>query len=113
MNKPIWLVRAGRTGHQENAALEHNLVAIGWEDLGDLTDIEDRDELIELYEETYLEDKARAISNMANQIWRFAKEIQIGDYVVLPLKTEPVIAIGQVTGPYEFNTKITDEVRHI
>ena len=113
MNKPIWLVRAGRTGHQENAALEHNVVAIGWEELGDLSKIREKDELIELYESNYSELKARAISHKANQIWRFAKEIQIGDYVVLPLKTEPVIAIGQVTGEYEFDTTIAEEVRHI
>lgn len=113
MSNPIWLVRAGRTGHQENAAIENNLVAIGWEELGDLSTVNDRQTLIELYGETYIEDKARAVSNMANQIWRFANEIKIGDYVVLPLKTEPVIAIGRVTGPYEFNKAIADEVRHI
>lgn len=113
MSNPIWLVRAGRTGHQENAAIENNLVAIGWEELGDLSTVDDRQTLIELYGETYIEDKARAVSNMANQIWRFANEIKIGDYVVLPLKTEPVIAIGRVMGPYEFNTAIADEVRHI
>jgi len=113
MSIPIWLVRAGRTGHQEEVAIDNNLVAIGWEELGDISSVADKESLLSLYNQIYPGEKPRAVSNKANQIWRFAKEIKIGDYVVLPLKTEPVIAIGQVTGEYEFNSTISDEVRHI
>lgn len=113
MSTSIWLVRAGSKGHQEEAAIGNGLVAIGWGELGDISTVTDKESLIQLYNKVYIGDKPRAVSNKANQIWRFANEIEIGDYVVLPLKTEPVIAIGKVTGAYEYNLNIAKEVNHI
>jgi restriction system protein len=45
----LWLVRAGRHGEQEQGALEYNVVAIGWNEFSDLSDIKTRDELAGLY----------------------------------------------------------------
>ena len=39
------------------------------------------------------------------QIWPFAREIKKGDLVVLPLKSQPAIQVGEVTGDYQFDPK--------
>ena len=45
----LWMVRAGAHGEQEQAVLENNIVAIGWNEMPDLRNITDRDALKKLY----------------------------------------------------------------
>lgn len=48
----------------------------------------------------------------ANQLWRFYREIQIGDLVVLPLKHARVIAVGRVNGEYGFRPDVSADAPH-
>lgn len=108
----LWLVRAGRHGEQEQGARENNVVTIGWNDFPDLSEIKTRDELWELYWQVYPSAQKRAAANEVGQIWRFIHEIQKGDLVALPLKTQSAIAIGNVEGEYEYK-KLTENIMHI
>jgi restriction system protein len=110
--KPIWLVRAGRHGEQEQAALEKNLVAIGWEELGDISQLNNKEDLVKLFQTTYPAEKPKATTNKANQVWRFKTEIEIGHLVVLPLKNEPAIAIGKIKSDYKFTKNLGTEISH-
>lgn len=92
----IWLTRAGSNGEQQELCLSKDLVTIGWTDLPDLSSLEDREELKTIYRRINPNDKPGAVNNRAGQIWTFAKRIKVGDLVVLPLKDEPLIAIGEV-----------------
>jgi restriction system protein len=40
----LWLVRAGEHGEQEQAALQHAVAVIGWNELRDLSSIKTREE---------------------------------------------------------------------
>jgi restriction system protein len=44
------------------------------------------------------------VLNWVSQVWPFAHEMQKGDLVVLPLKTQPAIYIGEITGDYRAET---------
>ena len=106
------MVRAGSYGEREQDALDGDFVTIGWNELPDLAAITSRDSLKQLMEEEYSDDKKRAIANYTGQVWAFYKRIQIGDLVALPLKTQSAIAIGRITGPYEYRTNLGDEIHH-
>jgi len=108
----LWLVRAGKYGEQEQGALENNVVTIGWNELPDLSDLKNRSELAELYYQAHPTAKKPQVANEVGQIWRFAHEIQKGDLVALPLKTQSSIAIGKVEGEYEYK-KLADNIKHI
>lgn len=108
----IWLVRAGSHGEHEQNCLENNIVIIGWEELGDIQNIKDKGELIKQFEQTYPNQKPKARLNKANQVWRFRNEIKIGDLVVLPLKSEPSIAVGKVISGYKYTTKYGADAGH-
>lgn len=112
-SKAIWLVRAGRYGDQEQAALDNNIVTIGWNDLGNISDFQSKEAFLELFETTYPNEKPKAIINKANQVWRFKNEIEIGDLVVLPLKQEPSIAMGEVISNYKFTEDLGSDIKHI
>ncbi len=45
----IWLVRAGKYGEQEQTALDKGIVIIGWNELPDLSAVNDRETLATLY----------------------------------------------------------------
>lgn len=107
----LWLVRAGRHGEQEQGALDNNVVTIGW-DLPDLSNIKTKEELAELYSRIFPDAKKNTAANEVGQIWRFVHEIQKGDLVALPLKTQSAIAIGEVKNGYEYK-KLTDNIEHI
>jgi restriction system protein len=104
----IWLVRAGKDGQREEMALQKGLAIIGWEDLSNLSAVKKREELAELMRETYPDESPNALINWTGRVWAFRDRIQSNDLVVLPLKTRSAIAIGQVTGPYQYVTEGKD-----
>ncbi len=109
-----WVVRAGREGEEEQYNLDHSVVSIGWYDFEELDSMTDREEFGERLEELYPEGNTRSARD---QLWRFAKEISIGDFVVMPQKRpelgrERLIAIGRAVGPYEWDPTQPESVRH-
>ncbi len=108
----FWLVRADKHGEQEDGVLKNNIVAIGWNDLPNLSKIENKEELKKLYTEVYGPNSKMHFANVVGQIWRFVKEINKGDLVALPLKRKSGIAIGEITGDYEFR-EIAPNIKHI
>ena len=108
----LWLVRAGSHGEQEEGALANNVVTIGWDELPDLSGIKTREELAELYNRIYPTAKKMEIANYVGQIWRFIHEIQKGDLVALPLKTQSAIAIGKIESNYEYK-ELANNIKHI
>jgi restriction system protein len=108
----LWLVRAGRHGERENLALEKGLAVIGWEDLPDLSGVKTREELHNLLDKTYPEEKRKTLLNWLGQIWLFLKEMQQGDLVALPLKSRSAIALGEVTGSYQYRSDLPEDAKH-
>lgn len=43
-----------------------------------------------------------AVATCAGMLYRFCHEVQIGDYVVYPSKSDRMINIGEITGDYEY-----------
>jgi restriction system protein len=108
----VWLVRAGPYGERETLALEQGLSVIGWEEMGDLSGIDSRQDLEELVRTTYPDAGKGRVANWVGQLWAFRERIQVGDLVVLPLKKQSAIAIGNITGPYAFRSDLPADTRH-
>ena len=83
--------------------IEGGFVAIGWEELGDLTPLlGDREAAKAALADTYWTAKVGAIPVWAGVIIRFTSEMQIGDYVISPNKADSTLSFGKVTGEYYF-----------
>ena len=108
----LWLVRAGKRGEQEEFALNNRVAVIGWDDLPDLSQVQTREELYNLLEETYPEIQRKAIISWLSQIWPFVREMQQGDLVALPSKRRPVVYFGRVKGPYVYNPNNPEGAKH-
>lgn len=102
----IWLIRAGSAGQFEQKFIDECRVYVTWDNLdSNLSIMTEREQLIGALNKHDPDAKPKKIQNQASQIWPFAHSIQIGDWVVLPSKSQPVIHIGAVTGHYQFNAK--------
>ena len=96
----LWLVRAGKTGEREALALQNGVAVLAWDELPDMGACATRACLEDLLRSAFPDQKPRTLSNWHGQLWGFRRLMQVGDVVVLPLKSRPVIALGVVAGPY-------------
>jgi restriction system protein len=111
-NRPVWLVRAGRHGQDEDAALEHGLAIIGFVEVGDLSQFGSAQNLAANLQSADPEHNANRAANRARQLWTFAREIQPGDFVVLPRKGIGQVAIGRVKTAYRYQD-VNGQRRHV
>lgn len=98
----FWVVRAGKHGENEAYVLERSVVAIGWDDLDDISAIQDREALQQLMDEAYPDQSISTRRIWTGEVWAVKERIQIGDWVATPLKSRSAIAIGRIVGPYQF-----------
>jgi restriction system protein len=108
MTKAAYCVRAD-SGAYAKAFREGGYAAIGWREIGDLSDIlqNDDDALSAAYDVAYPNDgKPRRDQNLG-QIGRFIWDIRPGDVVVTPMKQPEYVFVGVMDSPYYY--EITPE----
>lgn len=104
-----WMVRAERNGRLFDVFKEQSAVAIGWNDVGDLSSVKTRKAIADLVTEAWPETKTQAVAMAAGQLHRFVNEIQIGDMVVTYDPSRRVYLLGEVSGPYRYDTSLDPE----
>lgn len=108
----VWVVRAGSLGEMEDLALEQGLVVIGWKEVPDLSTFKSREELTSVCRDVYPDAKPASLSISVGQCWAFRERIRVGDLVALPLKRHAAVAIGRVTGPYNYRPDLPPDAYH-
>lgn len=99
--KKIWGIHT----QDDNLFLKDNVIAIGWCEMGDLSQIEaNRDAFKEKYIQTYPDAKKGSIATSVGMLYRFCYEVQVGDYVVFPSKSNREVNIGVVEGDYVYDS---------
>lgn len=99
-NKTVWGIHT----MDDPLFLNQNLIAIGWEEMGDLSLIStSRDAYKEKYIAVYPDAKKGSIATSAGMLYRFVHEVREGDYVVFPSKIDRKINIGIVESAYFYD----------
>ena len=97
--KKIWGIHT----QDEALFLKDGKIAIGWKEIGDLSAIPaNRDDFKAKYMQVFPDAKKGSIPTSVGMLYRFCHEIQIGDYVVYPSKSDRMINVGEVTGDYTY-----------
>jgi 5-methylcytosine-specific restriction protein B len=111
----IWRIgtRLGATDDIWPMMKEESCIAIGWRKIGDLSGLADdpnrKDKIRKQLQE---EGKTPQVaSREANEIGAFVTRISDGD-VVLAADGEDILAIGKVTGPYEYKAANSNDGPH-
>ncbi|PHN04370.1 restriction endonuclease [Flavilitoribacter nigricans] len=108
----FWMVRAGEGGRLIEDFLSKNIVAIGWNDLGGLNNIEDLDQLKAKFREIYPEASDGQVNNNAGQIYRFLRVFKEGDHVVTYDSSGRIYSVGKITSDYRYDSNLI-EYHHI
>lgn len=96
----------------DNLFLKHGTIAIGWREMGDLNDIENNREAFKAkYQLVYPDAKKGSIPTGSGMLYRFCHEVQIGDYIVFPSKSDRMVNIGEVTGDYKYDASQPEYVQ--
>ena len=97
MNKQMWMVRADSGGRLAFDFKEKGIVAIGWHEAGDLTKLPDREAIVQRVAEAYPDQsKMQAVSG-GSQLYRFLRDIKIGDRIIAYDNPRRVYMAGKVT----------------
>ena len=106
--KRIWGIHT----QDDNLFLKGNVIAIGWHLMGDLRLIEaSRDGFKDKYMQTYPDAKKGSIATGAGMLFRFCYEVQIGDYVIFPSKSNREVNIGIIEGDYVYDPSQVEYVQ--
>lgn len=109
----MWMVRAARGGVLADEFREKGVVAIGWEDVGDLSGVTGRKQIIELVKETYPNNKPRHNLASGSQIYRFRAEITEGDRVVTYDPSRRVYLVGTIASPYRYDPSLIEDLPNV
>lgn len=106
--KRIWGIHTG----DEELFFKESIIAIGWKSFGDLSKIEaSRDAFKRHYNDTYPNAKKQSVANSAGMLYRFAYEVQQGDYIVFPSRRDRMINIGVIVGDYTYISSASEYVQ--
>lgn len=108
MGKKMWLVRAGAEAYLFDEFINKKVVAIGWNKIGSLSNIEDLATIKTLLRKKYPEYKEGKISITAGQIHRFKNVFKPEDQVVTYNPGERTYHIGKIISEYEYNKSIVE-----
>lgn len=97
-----WMIRAGKGGRYVDNFQESSRVAIGWNDLGDLSKYNSDTALKAAYIERYGNSKPGRTANAVAMIRKFRDDVRKGDIVVTYGTERREYMIGEVQSGYEY-----------
>jgi hypothetical protein len=102
MTKPaaptVWLIRTGEGGKRLTACLARGIVALRFVKVGDATNLD----LDDIARQFGFDHKTGDPRITALSLWSFIHDVQLGDLVVTPRRSEREVWFGEVTGAYAF-----------
>ncbi len=111
MNEAMWMVRAGE-GAYLIEAFEKGYVAIGWNDIGDLSKIKDQEQIKQKYLQTYPGEHLSKVNNAAAMIFKFRVLLIKGSRVLTYNPESRKYLVGEVSGEYQYKTGVVKDYAH-
>jgi len=104
-----WMVRS-EGGALYDLFRSKGVVALGWGFLPSLTEFPGRDALVEALRENAPDEKPQKLLVQGAQLWRFAKEVKLGDGVATYSPTRRVYSVGKIASAYSFDPETGEQL---
>lgn len=104
-NYKIWMVRSGRGAHLIDEFLSKSIIAIGWNEIGQIKKNATTIDLKDKFIKAYPEDSDGRVNQCVGQIWRFYNEFSIGDKVITYDSGTREYYLGEIISDYKFSDK--------
>jgi len=108
MEMPFWMVRA-EGGTLIDLFLSKGVVAIGWHEAGDLSNVETRDGALRLVEKKWPESLPAARAVWAGVLFRFRREVAVGQGAVTYDPSRRIYHVGEITSDYRYNPGLSGD----
>ncbi|TMS41078.1 MAG: DUF3578 domain-containing protein [Methanobacterium sp.] len=114
IGKNVWLLSPGENAVYWDEFRKNNIIAIGWGNLGDLSQFGgDKEKILKALEKTYPKksesyhapgsNKTSKQTNNANALLDFSKVMKIGDIVFIKKGITTLLGVGIITSDYKFS----------
>lgn len=104
-----WMIRAGNDNELIRQFTTNNWVAIGWAEMGDLSDLTSREAIKARYAEVFENASKSKRAVNAGQLHRFVNVFENGDMVVTYDKSAREYHVGYISGGYQYKPSGTDD----
>lgn len=104
-----WMVRAETAGRLYDDFKDRSAVAVGWHELGPLTELTRREQIAEAVARQWPDEHPQWQRMATSQLHRFRNEIRDGDRIVTYSPSRRVYLIGTAAGPYRWDPVIDPE----
>ncbi|MYC68718.1 MAG: AAA domain-containing protein [Acidobacteriia bacterium] len=105
----VWALSAGQNARWWDDFRRMNLIAIGWDDLGDLRELSTRESIRDALRDVY--DRPNPIMDSLG-CYQFAYEMRPGDHVIVKKGRSALLGYGRITSEYEFDAT-RPEAKHV
>lgn len=102
-SKTIWMVRAGEGGYLFEEFKARSLVAVGWNEMGDMSSLKTREQFVGAVSKHYPDLRKMQIAISAGQAFRFVREIRQGDRVMTYDPARREYLVGEIIGDYVYD----------
>jgi len=106
VTKPMWMVRSASGGSLAEAFKEHQVVAIGWGDIGDLKKYRDKAGILTAVKSAWPDWKEGRHMSSASQLQRFREQLDTGHRVITYDSSSRMYHVGTINGPYEYQPDV-------
>ncbi|WP_405210391.1 AAA family ATPase [Dokdonia sp. Asnod2-E02] len=96
--KKYWLLSPGRNAIMWDKFYEEGYMALGWDELGDLTQYSNKDSIRDALREYYGGEGNKMNDVTAN--WEFANDMSLGDVVIIKKGKSTLLGYGIITSEY-------------
>ena len=109
MTKPMWMVRAGEGAWRIDDFESQSIVSVGWRDMGDMSQLKTRDAFLREVAKRYPTNKKAQTVVSASQLFRFLREIKVGDSITTYNPGQRTYLLGSVAGDPEYAPQMSEE----
>lgn len=106
-----WLYSPGEGSCMWDEFYNSGIMAIGWGQIGDLSNFDSKDAIKKKMKEVY--DENLSYRNSAHATWQFANEMKIGDIIFVKKGMHQIIGRGVVSSNYEYDNDREDKYKNI
>lgn len=106
-----WIYSPGNNAYMWDDFYNEGIMAIGWGEIGDLTNFVTKDTMKQKMKECF--DPTLSYKNAAHATWQFVNEMKPGDIVFVKKGMHRIIGKGIVTSDYIFDSSRNDDYKNI
>ena len=108
----MWMVRAGEGGRLIDEFRDRSIVAIGWDETENLSQVKNSEEIRKIIREKYPDFKDGTVIMSASQVSRFRFEFEKGDKVISYDPDKRIYLVGEIVSDYKYDPS-RSEFHHI